>query len=129
MRDFMNNLRYRASRRMYGRYGGRDALNAALIGLALLLELLFMIFQLPSLSFIALIPIVFSIVRTFSRNTAKCYEQNRKFTNFFKNLASLRKYHIYRCPQCRQKIRVPRKGGKNVEITCPKCGERFRKKI
>ena len=129
MRNFFNRYRDRMARRMYGRYGGRDALNITLVVSAALLELLFVFFRLPILAYAALVPLTFALIRTFTRNTAKCYEQNRKFTNFFKNLASLRTHHIYRCPQCKQKIRVPRKGGKTVEITCPKCGERFRKKI
>ena len=41
--------------------------------------------------------------------------QDRKYFKFFK------------CPACRQKIRVPRGKGK-IEITCPRCGDRFIKK-
>ena len=131
MRNFFNQFQYRVAHFMSGRYGGRDALNFSLLGAAIVLDILFMIFRIPALTFISLVPFGFSIFRTFSRNTAKRYEENRKYVNFFKNLLARRTHHIYRCPNpdCKQKIRVPRKGGKTVEITCPKCGERFRKKI
>ncbi len=74
----------------------------------------------------------------FSRNVRKRYDENVRFLNktakirgFFKsqkNLMAQRKdYHIYTCPGCKQKIRIPRGKGK-IEIRCPKCGTTFIKK-
>lgn len=45
----------------------------------------------------------------------KQHAQERKHFKFFK------------CPACHQKIRVP-KGKGRIEITCPRCGEKFVKK-
>ena len=36
-----------------------------------------------------------------------------------------RRYHIYKCPGCGQKVRIPRGHGK-VSIHCPKCGRDFK---
>lgn len=38
-----------------------------------------------------------------------------------------RRYHIYKCPGCGQKVRIPRGHGK-VSIHCPKCGRDFIKR-
>ena len=36
-------------------------------------------------------------------------------------------HRIFRCPNCDQRVRVPRGKGK-IEITCPKCGHHFTKR-
>ena len=74
----------------------------------------------------------------FSRNISKRYAENQKYLaienkvrHFFgqkKYIQQQRKeFHIYSCPQCKQKIRIPRGKGK-VSIRCPKCGNEFIKK-
>ena len=46
-----------------------------------------------------------------------------------RNMMEQRKtHHIYTCPGCGQKIRIPRGKGQKVEIECPKCHEKFIKR-
>lgn len=84
------------------------------------------------------IAIIYCYFRMFSRNVTKRYAENQtyltkiyKIRTFFtrqKNLWKQRRiYHIYKCPNCRQKIRIPRGKGK-IEIRCPKCSTTFIKK-
>ena len=87
---------------------------------------------------LALIGIVYNYFRMFSKNISKRYAENqkyltmtagirRKIASWKSQLAQRKIYHIYRCPGCKQKIRVPRGRGK-IEIRCPKCNTRFVKK-
>lgn len=39
-----------------------------------------------------------------------------------------REHRYLKCPKCRQDIRVPKGAGK-IRISCPKCGEKFEKKV
>jgi len=50
----------------------------------------------------------------------KFYRIKYKFNEF-------RKYKVFKCPECSQKLRVPRKKGK-VTINCKKCGKEFKAK-
>ncbi|MBQ5503975.1 MAG: hypothetical protein IIT95_02655, partial [Oscillospiraceae bacterium] len=50
-----------------------------------------------------------------------------KAQNFFRRIKDSRKYKFFRCPSCKNRLRVPRGKGK-IKVTCPKCGERFQKK-
>ena len=64
--------------------------------------------------------------RTFSRNTYKRYQENRRYLRFMDQLRD-KEHRYYTCPRCRQTVRVPKGKGK-ISITCPKCSERFIKK-
>ena len=68
----------------------------------------------------------------------KRYAENQAFLaktygirNFFRKQKNIwqqrRVYHIYTCPSCKQKIRIPKGKGK-IEVRCPKCGTTFIKK-
>ena len=76
--------------------------------------------------------------RILSRNVSKRYEENQKYVNFRynavvkwdkkkKRIAQRRNYRFYKCPMCRQEVRVPKGHGK-IQITCPKCRETFIKR-
>ncbi|MBQ6293704.1 MAG: hypothetical protein IJK77_07550 [Lachnospiraceae bacterium] len=42
-------------------------------------------------------------------------------------MRSDKEHRIFRCPNCDQRVRVPRGRGK-IEITCPRCGHKFIKR-
>ena len=131
---------------MQGRYG-YDDLNRFLVKIffvTLILSLITGRIQIGPLSvatilyWLSLINMSYCYFRAFSRNIYKRTEENNRFLqktngirNFFRvrrdRMSQRRYYHIYTCPGCRQKIRIPRGKGK-IEVRCPKCGETFIKR-
>ena len=120
-------FRERIYRFMQGRYGagGADAFTRFLSILTFVFILL-SFFRVPFTYIIAIVLIVYMYFRLLSRNYYKRQQENffARTKNHFKQLKT---HHIYRCPTCRQKIRVPRGKGR-IEIRCPKCGTKFIKK-
>ena len=114
---------------MAGRYG-TDQLNMAILGAGLVLCIISMFIRIPQLNLlmttISYALVFWAVFRTFSRNTYKRYEENRKFRQFFDRLKD-REHRYYTCPKCHQSVRVPRGKGK-IAITCPRCRERFVRK-
>ena len=122
---------------MYGRYGV-DQLNIALLVTAVVISVLNSIFSaifressamhVISLVVTALVYtlLVYEIFRTFSRNIYKRRRENQRFLNL-RNRIFDRSHRYFRCPQCRQMVRVPKNRGK-INIRCPKCGEKFIRK-
>ena len=113
---------------MAGRYG-TDKLNMCILwtGVILMVISLFCSGWLRSalvLVYYALL--ILALLRTFSRNTYKRYQENRKFLMLLDRFKD-RQHRYFDCPKCRQVVRVPRKKGK-IAITCPKCGEKFIRK-
>lgn len=130
-------MREKLQRFMAGRYGV-DQLNRVYIGLTFVLLILSMITRWSILYLVALGILIYSYYRMFSRNVSKMYAQNQKFLNMryravakwnkTKNHMKQRKvYRFYKCPSCKQKVRVP-KGKGRICITCPKCRTEFVKK-
>ena len=130
-------MRDRFSRFMMGRYG-TDEFSKFILGLAVAVMVLNLFLRIGLLNTLVLVLLVYVYFRMFSRNIQKRYEENMKYlqmkgriTSVFqkeKRMAQDRKVnHIYKCPSCKQKIRVPRGKGK-ICITCPKCRTEFTKK-
>ena len=103
-----------------------------------LLVLAYILTRLPLLLYVGVVLLGFCYYRMFSRNISKRTEENYKYyavkdriRNKFSGLKdqwdNRRLYHYYRCPQCRQKLRVPRGRGR-IQISCPRCGTQFIKK-
>lgn len=119
---------------MVGRYG-TDGLNRFLSAAALVLIVLDILCRIRFLYVLALILIVVIYARSFSKNTAKRFAENQKYEHyrfyaeeFIKKLRftaqEKRKYKIFKCPNCGQKLRIPRGHGK-ISIHCRACGHDF----
>lgn len=130
-------MREKMERFMSGRYGV-DELSRFMLGVTAVLCVLSLIFRSSLLNLLVFVAIILIYVRMLSRNFARRNSENEvylkyqnKVTGFFKKqkyeLEQRKVYHIYRCPGCKQKIRIPRGKGK-IEITCPKCRTSFVKK-
>ena len=130
-------MRDKIYRFMQGRYGTDDFYKflfwVALIGLVLN-----WFFKSQALSLVVTLILVYAMYRVLSKNHSARYAENQKylqvtakFRYWFdqqKKLMEERKYHhIYTCPKCRQKIRIPKGKGK-VMIRCPKCHYEFQKR-
>ena len=122
---------------MQGRYGA-DQMGQMLSAVSMVFLILSLFSRNQGWFLLALIGIVYNYFRMFSKNISKRYAENqkyltmtagirRKIASWKSQLAQRKIYHIYRCPGCKQKIRVPRGRGK-IEIRCPKCNTRFVKK-
>lgn len=129
-------MKEKIARFMQGRYGN-DRFNQFLMILAIVAIVISM-FAGPVFYLIALMFMIYAYSRMFSRKIYKRSAENQwylhkemKVRAFFtaqkKELAMRKTHHIYRCPKCRQKIRVPRGKGR-IEIRCQKCGTKFVKK-
>ena len=81
--------------------------------------------------------LIYSYFRILSRNVSKREENQRylnakyravvKKNNLKKRWAQRSTYRFFKCPQCKQTVRVPKGRGK-ICITCPKCKTEFIKK-
>ena len=123
-----NELRYRFSKFMQGRYGV-DSLSRFLSVVLLAVIILRMFIRIPLSGTITLVILVILYWRMFSRNIPKRYEENQKFlqirdkflgrfSDFGSNMSQMKDYHIYKCPRCNQKIRIPRGKG-HIMVRCP----------
>ena len=121
---------------MLGRYGV-DAFGKFLLGAVVVLWVVNLFANNRFLYSWALLLMVYAYFRMFSKNTTKRYQENVKYLQLKNKLVSRVKseksqlkerktHHIYRCPTCRQKIRIPRGKGR-ICITCPKCKTEFTK--
>lgn len=122
---------------MIGRYGV-DSLSKFMLGTAVVLLVFAMGFRNNFLNTLACLLVLLCYFRMFSRNYQKRDEENQKFLELKGKAATFLKrekeyfeqrktHHIYKCPSCKQKIRVPKGKGK-ICITCPKCHTEFIKK-
>ena len=127
-------MRERLIRFMAGRYGS-DQLSRFTMAVALVFMVLYMITKQPVIYYVTMILLILNICRIFSRNIQARYAENTRylalrsrFMGFIRGTSRGDATHrIYKCPQCKQKVRVPRGRGR-IAITCPKCRHEFIRK-
>lgn len=136
-------MKEKVIRFMQGRYGayGADALTKFLMAAGVVIMFLASAFRGKTAYFggyIFLAVMIYCYFRLFSKNVTKRYAENQAFLAYTsairgfvrkqKSMWQQRKvYHIYKCPGCKQKIRIPRGKGK-IEVRCPKCSTTLIKK-
>ena len=129
LRAMGRRLRDTLQRLLIGR-NGADALSTAALAAGVLLSLLSRLRGWSGLYLLSLLALGYALFRVFSRNIPKRREENDRFCGWFRTFRSRltdREHRYYRCPQCRQTIRVPRGKG-TLLIRCPKCQRQFEKK-
>ena len=130
IRNFLRNF-------MMGRYGP-DHLGIAMILFSLALSLVHGITRIAPILYISYVIFALVLFRMLSRNIVRRRAENDKFIRYWwpiklkasRAVANIkyRKTHKFLvCPSCGNTLRVPKGKGK-LQITCPKCGERFIRK-
>ena len=116
---------------MQGRYG-KDELNQFLLLVSLVPIVISLFF--PKVLYVALIPAGFALYRWYSKDFTKRRKERDTYIRMFEDAAQWlkvqhrkwedRKTHRYfTCENCKAVFRVP-KGKGNIEVTCPKCGDK-----
>ena len=132
---FMTRMKMALIRFMQGRNGPDNLGWHALWG-GLILGLLEIFF--PPLSLVSTALYVYAVFRMLSRNVAKRQEENRRYVaftqnisrevkQFFLRLKGMKTYKYFRCPGCRNRLRMKRGSGLK-HITCPVCRNQFDQK-
>ena len=130
IRNFLRNF-------MHGRYGP-DHLNIAMIVVSLILSLIHGIIGLSPIMYLSYVVLALALFRMLSRNIPRRRAENDVFIRYWwpvrtkvsRAVANIKHRNVYKyfsCPSCANTLRVP-KGKGRLQITCPKCGERFIKK-
>ena len=125
---------------MVGRYGP-DRFSTFLLAIALTASIICLILQAGWWRFLAYVPFFYALYRTLSTNIdrrrSELYKY-QKYSNLFKfrlktitqRGKELKTHRRYKCPSCKQTLRVPKgKQKRKIEISCPKCGTKFIKKV
>ena len=137
---------------MQGRYGA-DQMGQMLSAVSMVFLIISLFSRNQAWFLLAVIGIVYNYFRMFSKNISKRAAENQKYMNFryravcffkkgrtggsasFAQKQAQRKahheqkkmYRFFACPNCAQKVRVPKGKGK-ICITCPKCHTEFVKR-
>jgi hypothetical protein len=121
-------------KQMIGRYGF-DQLSIVLLVFSFLFSLIAQLTGLTLLMYLGYIPLAACIYRALSRQIQKRRLENSKFMTLInpayayfykirKKIKDHQAYKYFKCPKCKQGLRVPRGKG-TVVVTCSKCRKKF----
>ena len=132
----MGRFRDKLTRFMYGRYGV-DQLNRFLMGVVLVSLVVSMFVHYRIFYWISVLGIGISYFRMLSKNIRSRTQENNRYLSAtvgirrsfarVKSRSQDKSHRYFKCPSCKQTVRVPRGKGK-ICITCPKCRKDFIKK-
>lgn len=119
---------------MVGRYG-TDQLTVALLVAGMILTFIGNAINSHFLIWITYVIFFACAYRTLSKNVLARRKENTIFLKYWNPVSSWlktkyniikssRDYKYFKCPNCRQELRVPRGKGK-IAVTCQKCGNKF----
>ena len=130
-------MKEKLMRFMQGRYGA-DQLSRFMMWVTVGLIIINLFFRSWILNAIILTIIILTYMRMLSKKSDKRYSENmlylkaeNKVRGVFKKLFPKTdinsRYLVFKCPDCRQKLRVPKGKGK-ITVTCAKCSRQFTKR-
>lgn len=130
----MNNFINKLQRYMQGRYGS-DELYKFMLIICLIIIIVNMFVNSIILRILELVIFILALYRFLSKKKSRRSKENRRYLEIIDKIKSFftyqkKKYkdrntHMYKkCPNCKQKIRLPLKKGKHT-VKCPRCKERF----
>jgi|AGTN01.2.fsa_nt_gi hypothetical protein len=122
-------------RKLFIGRNGPDQLSLAIVLFSAIVSFVQYFITWPYVWVISAVLFAYAVLRMFSRNIEKRRKENFAFMNlvnkiktwYYRTKAKFQQrklYKVFRCPQCSQKLRVPRGKGK-VSIKCSKCGNRM----
>ena len=135
---FFTRLAMAFGRFMVGR-NGVDNMSWHAMWASIILSLATTIFGLGAIfSLLSSALMVYAIFRVLSRNVAKRREENQRYIEFtekivrevkqfFLRLKGMKTHKYFRCPSCRNRLRMKRGSGEKT-ITCPVCRNQFTQK-
>lgn len=117
---------------------GPDQLSQFVLSIAFFIAILNLFLRSNILSLIILVMMIYIFFRMFSKQTYKRRQENIRFAQkmypyqmklvkYAARQADKKTHKYFKCPNCKQTLRVPRGHGE-ITITCPKCHHQFDRK-
>ena len=134
---FLTRLQMAMARFMAGRNGMDNMAWHAFWG-SVILSILTMFIRIPLLQTLSTALLIYGVFRMLSRNIAKRQAENMRYIQFYEKaskevkqfflrLKGMKTYKYFRCPGCKNRLRMKRGVGEKT-ITCPVCRHQFTQK-